>query len=432
VLYRLRELAKAVPPSAWAILVAAFALRVFFVLASHDYSPQFDEADYDRVARSIVHDGRYPASIFVADGGPSAFTPPGYPLFLSAVYALSGDSWTAARVAQVVLGTLVVALIGLLARELWGNGPALICMGIGAMGPFLFFPETALLSEPLFNVFVLSAVLAALQVRRSQDSRGWAIATGLLAGAAIVTRTNGVVILLPLLAATLPGFPRPSRSALVNATLVIAGAGLVIAPWVVRNAISTHSFVPLSTRLGYGLQRTYNDVSRTDPVHPSTPHGSPVGTRITHRPGITEVEAEREMRSAAFRYMKEHPGYVAQTIVRNTLRAAQLKDVGASRLSTIHWPSTGIPGWEGYAAILSFYPVAVLALIGLGTRHARRVPKFVWGVPVLLFLSVILMADGRVRYRTSVDPFLILLAGAAASQAWAWLKTRSDSGSRVL
>ncbi len=43
----------------------------------------------------------------------------------------------------------------------------------------------------------------------------------------------------------------------------------------------------------------------------------------------------------------------------------------------------------------------------------RAAPKWVWVVPLLLALSVVLVNVETPRFREPVDPFLILLAAAA-------------------
>jgi hypothetical protein len=44
---------------------------------------------------------------------------------------------------------------------------------------------------------------------------------------------------------------------------------------------------------------------------------------------------------------------------------------------------------------------------------ARRTPWYVWAMPVLMFLSVVFLVVETPRYRTPIDPFLVLLATAA-------------------
>src|SRR5436190_674026 len=115
---------------------------------THDWMPLADPADYVRHAVSIAH-GHGMAVSQVPHGGPSALRPPAYPYFLGSVFAASGDSWTAGRIASALLGVLTVALIGLIAQLLWGRRVAIAAAFIAAVYPPLVLLSGTLLSESL-------------------------------------------------------------------------------------------------------------------------------------------------------------------------------------------------------------------------------------------------------------------------------------------
>jgi hypothetical protein len=58
------------------------------------------------------------------------------------------------------------------------------------------------------------------------------------------------------------------------------------------------------------------------------------------------------------------------------------------------------------------YLVEVLAVAGALTRRARQAPFWVWGIPLALLATTILV-QGAPRFRLPVDPFLLLLASLA-------------------
>ncbi len=62
-----------------------------------------------------------------------------------------------------------------------------------------------------------------------------------------------------------------------------------------------------------------------------------------------------------------------------------------------------------------FWLVCVLALIGLATRVFRQAPRWLWAIPLLLALSVVLVNVETPRFREPVDPFLLLLASCAVA-----------------
>jgi hypothetical protein len=63
--------------------------------------------------------------------------------------------------------------------------------------------------------------------------------------------------------------------------------------------------------------------------------------------------------------------------------------------------------------ILCFWVFAALALAGAFTAMARRTPWYVWAMPILMFFSVVFLVVETPRYRTPIDPFIVLLAAAA-------------------
>jgi len=88
----------------WAIVAIALVARLGVIVADSGYVPQQDAWDYDRHARSIADGDGFPPSYYAADDGPSALRAPGYPYFLGLVYAFTGDSVNAGRIANALLG----------------------------------------------------------------------------------------------------------------------------------------------------------------------------------------------------------------------------------------------------------------------------------------------------------------------------------------
>jgi len=63
--------------------------------------------------------------------------------------------------------------------------------------------------------------------------------------------------------------------------------------------------------------------------------------------------------------------------------------------------------------VVSFWIVAALAIVGAFTRTAKRVPRSLWLVPLILWASVAPITTGTPRFRSAIDPFVILLAAFA-------------------
>jgi 4-amino-4-deoxy-L-arabinose transferase-like glycosyltransferase len=388
----------------------ALAVRVAVVLASTGLPLTSDPADYVRHAVSIAAGHGYPPSV-VAPGS-SALRPPGFPWFLGGVFALTGDSEIAARLAQAVVGTVIVALTGAVAALVWGRVAGLVAIGLAALYPPLIVGGAALLSEPLFTMLMLAAVVATLVHRRDRRARS-AAAAGVLAGLAVLTRPNGALLVLVLAGAVGQVRARGLLGAARMPALLVAAAFLTVAPWTLRNAVVLHAFVPVSTNGGYTLAGTYNDTSRTDQRFPGAwrpPNLDPAMTRLlTRLRGAGEVEADDALGAAARRYARARPGYVVSVGGHNLARLVNLGGRDFHRLATRAEVGLG-PRWSD-AAMYGFFPFALLAVVGAASPAARAAPRFLWLVPLAMATVVFVLASQR--FRVPIDPFILLLATAA-------------------
>jgi len=316
---------------------------------------------------------------------------------------------------EALLGTLSVVLVGLIARRIWSPRVAFAAMVIAAVAPPLVIMSTTLISEAVFVPLVLGAVAAALQTGRSAHPLRWTIFTGVLLGLAELTRTNAAV-LIPVLAYAVwragPGVRPPGRAWLRPAVLV-AAAVLTVAPWTLRNWLVMHSFIPVSTEIGYTLAGTYDLASRAEQHWPAVwkeaEHGdsseySPIVFNASiHRWG--EVKLGNELLAAAERDIRHDPAYMLKVVAWNAIRMFHL---GELDFSVDNLRDTDIPRAPAIMEIGGFYVLGVLALGGLLTAAVRRAPLWLWFVPVLLLST--LLVTSFIRFRAAIDPFLVLLA----------------------
>ncbi len=450
----------------WGLLLLALLVRIGFIFASPNYLPIHDDRDYDRLACVIVAGGGYPRSApapplplltalkparadfkpppppeegrcneHAADDPPgvahdalrpTAYRPPAWPYLLAGFHEVSGlithDRWTGARVGLALLGTLLVGLIGVIARQLWGRRAQLVALGLGAV----FFPLVmvggSMVSETLFVALELGAVAAALAHRRSSHRFRWIVLAGVLVGLATLTRSTGPVLLLPLALGVWTDRPWRSRRALAAPAVLVLAAVLTIAPWTVRNAIVMEKFIPLNTEAGNTLAGTYNSVARHDPENPALwklPILVPELRPILHQ-GYSEHRQDEELRRAAFDYIGRHPGYVAEVGLWNTVRTLNLAGPDWWRFSARTIDMTPL---AADIAAWSFFAFAGLAVAGVLRVRRRAGPAWVWLVPVACLLSIVFIVS-EVRFRAPIDPFVVLLAAAALALP----RVRGDTG----
>jgi 4-amino-4-deoxy-L-arabinose transferase-like glycosyltransferase len=412
--------------AAVALVALSLVLRIAYVNATPGYVVRHDARDYDVHAISIAEGQGFSKTI--AYDRPTAFRPPGYPYFLGAVYkvfnverAANADRWRVARIAQAFVGAAIVALVGVLAAQLWGSIVALVAMALTAIYVPLITVGGAIMSEPLYDVFMLASLAAAIAHRRSSHRYRWALVAGVLAGLATLTRAQAMILLIPLAIAVWDGRPWRSRAAIGPPLVLLVAAALTIAPWTIRNARELHAFVPVSTQLGSALAGTYNDSARADTQNPAAWQG------LKHVPDyaylfrrvreIPEATLEKELRAASLRYIRAHPTYVAKVGWWNTRR---MFDLAGQRRSRATAATITIDHKWADRGVLCFWIVTALALAAALAGAARRTPWFVWAFPALMFLGVVFLVVETPRYRTPIDPFLVLLAAAGVVAAVRW------------
>ena len=415
-----------VPRLVWLLLALALVVRLGFLAATPNYDPVHDDRDYDRLACALVQGGGYPAVGPAASAsscgspGPSprtAFRPPGYPLFLSTVYAVAKPlplgRRVVARVVQALIGTVAVALMGLIAWRLWGRRAGVAALAVASVHLPLIVLGGSLLSETLFVALELGALAAVIEHRRGGERHRWLVLAGALAGFGVLARTNGAWLLPPLALAVWTVRPRLSARALAAPALLVGVAALVVVPWTVRNAVAMDDFVPVNTEAGSALAGTYNDRARDDPRLPGAwrPPARLQQIQPILRRGLPEPAEQRELVRASLRYMADNPGYVAEVGARNTARLFGFSGRDWWRFTA---RTQSMPAAVGDIAAAGFFVVLALALVGAFTAAARRAPAWFWAIPPLFVVSVEFIA-GETRFRAPIEPFVVLLAALGAT-----------------
>src|SRR5699024_9635721 len=122
-----------------------------------------------------------------------------------------------------------------------------------ALQPSLILSTGLFLTETLFLLLITGLVGALVAYGRATEPRralGAALAAGLCAGAALLTRASLIPLLLLALVVLLR-HPTLSRNRRAGAALLFAGCVVaLLIPWTVRNALRYERFLPLDT-VGY-------------------------------------------------------------------------------------------------------------------------------------------------------------------------------------
>ena len=413
------------------ILLIALSLRLFVALDGVGVQPATDPSDYARHAHSIARGDGYPTTLVAEPGSPTAMRPPALPYLLGAAEALTQSNKIFPRVVEALLGVAVVALMFLVARMLWGIRAGLLAAALTAIFPPLVLLNAVPLSETLFIPLELGALALALYAReRDHPNLGLAIATGVTCGLAGLTRQAGVLFVIPVLLAYFTTSWR-RRDAVIASLAVVLAAALTVAPWTFRNYQEFDEFIPIALQDGGLFAGTYNAVSAEDEDFPAgwrPPSFVPAFKKFYSQPGTDEAELNDQLAAEGRKYLLDNPLYALRATGLNTLRLAGVGP-GSDRSNTSAFIEMGADESVEVLTRISILLLVASALFGAATLAWRRSappPFFVWAFPIIIFL-VTAPITGALRYRTPLDPFLILLAVAGMLFLLAKRSERSGS-----
>jgi 4-amino-4-deoxy-L-arabinose transferase-like glycosyltransferase len=188
------------------------------------------------------------------------FYPPVYPYFLAACQALFG-SLAAAKLAQAVLGALLIPALSRIGALALGPRTGIAAAAIAALYPDLVWFSAHFWSETLFLV-LLAWAFERLMVASARGERAAALAAGLLFGLATLTRETALYF-VPLAALWL-ALDRSQPGARARGAAFALAAALTVLPWTCRNWLVYDAFVPVSTSGGLNLWQGNARLSRQE------------------------------------------------------------------------------------------------------------------------------------------------------------------------
>lgn len=389
--------------AATAVAIAAVLPRILIVAATTDSTVFADMVDYYDRARYLHDHG----SLY-----PTAFRVPVFPIAITGAFVLFGQNLLAARILQCVIFGLIAATTYAIASRMMSRRRAISASLIVAWYPGLLLYTVYVVSEPLFMLLTLFAVLAA----QHASTLRWMVTAGILAGLATLTRQAGVAISGALVSWAFlrgTGTWRWHGDAMRRASLagaVALGVVLAMSPWVARNYVMFGRWMPLETTAGITfLMAHYEDatgryfVSDWQTVHERYLNNAP-----------DEFARNAEAYRLGVEYIKRDPlrilslvpwriGYLFDMEGREHLWLYTNGYFGARTRAVVR----GF-GWAIGLAFPLLLSAAVLSL-GLGPplrSHSEVLIGWVLAVMVVQLLTIY----GDPRFHLPLVPFLAILA----------------------
>ena len=378
----------------------------------------------DTFARMFVANGTFG----MLPGEPSAYTQPLYGWFLIPIYWAFGANWESIGIAQILAAVATSLLVFEVGRRLLGAKAGLIAAAIATLNPYLVWHDVHVNREIVDQVVAAALVLLTLVVAE-RPTRWRALALGAVTGVSMLGNTR--LVFLPILCALYLAWRLPrARTTAIAAALVLAGAAVVVAPWLVRNKASVGCFALTTDGRAmwkannagtYGLLssgRWIDDVGTRAPRPPEPGHLTPEeangiwlrtnGKVLLHPDECLEMRFYEHL---AFEYWKQHPGGKAKLMA---LSAKLLWQPTVFETSGRNGGGTQLD--IGRRVIEPVYMWALYVLAAFGVYFAPR--AFV-ALAVLLLAyqtAAALAFVGATRYRVAWDFLLALLASAALAR----------------
>jgi len=342
------------------------------------------------------------AAARLADGnglGSQYRSVPAYPIALAAFQRLVPDGVLGVRAAQAVVTGVGAVLVMLLATRLRLDRRAALVAGmLYALDPLLVVAGSLLYPEAIAAVLLVGVVLGALRAA-SRDAAVVSGAVGIALGVLAQLRPVALLVVPVVSAWIATVVAAPARRRALHAVAVLAGCGLALAPWTNRNYRFHGALAPIATA-----------GTRSAPVS---------GTDVQNR-GLAE---------ALLRQACERPLFLATHVGREFLHFWELYP---QRLTTdnperrvgLHDGDPRLPVEPSFPAGLRDRVSAVasavemtLGAVGLWTLwRRRRADAVLFACVMLTFGLGYAFFIGKMRYRITIVPLLLVLAAAGAER----------------
>ena len=219
------------------IIAVALSIRLCFFICYKPWDSTVvsnnvlvsDAGEYHELACSILRDKSFDAfdTFFF-------LRPPGYPIFLAAVYLIAGNLPWAAMIANIILDILTMFVVYLVAIELFGSTRlARIAALLYAVSFWSSILITKLLSEIPFTLVFILSIYVFIKALKTNRLLLYGIA-GLLLGVSALIRP--VTLFFPIIFVVVILFQkRRLRSRLSGAVVVLLVFMAVLSPWQLRN-----------------------------------------------------------------------------------------------------------------------------------------------------------------------------------------------------
>jgi 4-amino-4-deoxy-L-arabinose transferase-like glycosyltransferase len=434
----------------WVLLITlgGLAVRIAYILLCRDHFIYGKLPSGEPLVTRVWGDGyvyHQQANLFVDGKGiiaplpysirhvvqQAADHPPLY-IFYLAIFSLVGLRGDLTHMLlSAPMGAMTAVAFALLARRIWSPRAGVIAAVIGAFNPSIIHFPGFILSETLSLPLIAAT---AIWLYRFWDRPTWwnAAGAGGFCGLAVLCHPDAAMI-VPL--AIVPFVVLVKRVDLRRRALALVAAGIAcgafVLPWVGYNLHRYEKPVYLSVGLDYSMAQGSCD---------QTYSGDLIGyywlACMGERLEGTGLELKDQSLGAAhlhevtMAYIRDHlaqtPLVVAARVGRVTgvFRPLQQADLETVTEGREHWLSN--------LSVVSYYPLAILAAVGLTQLRRRRRPVLPLVAMIASSLIGCALTLAVLRYRAGAEPAIAVLAAVAVDNLIGWVqRSWRDTGDPV-
>jgi hypothetical protein len=408
-----------------ALFWTALGVRLAYLTLAHTYRTPPGNHHFEfgwetgRVAASLASGHGY-SSPFGGETGPTAWMVPGFTLLLAGVFKLFGIYTNLSAWVILALNSLFQSITARLVFEIGvrtaGRRNGLWAGWIWALYPGILQYAVKWIWEMSLATMLFAAVLAlGLRMRGAgvpcrQRVRDWAW-FGVLWGA--ISMTNPTLLLMApvegiwILLANTRGrdWVRGAALALLSAALCAA----VALPWIIRNELVFHAFIPTRDNLGAEFAMAWSPDA----------NGFPWGATVPTTEQAPEHQRYARMGEAAYVRMRGRAAReFAKAYPEHFWRLVALRFYmfwcGVPHATKDAWWAQGSEFIRGSTYCLG----SITGLLGLALALHRRLPGsalFAWAV--LLLPAIYYFVTAGSRFRNPLEPILVVLTVYLFQQA---------------
>ena len=399
------------------IVALAVLARIGVALIFADLNPATANIwEYGTSAITALKHGALVGEALRPDGSiyvfPTGFMPPLSIFLWMGIFKVLGVSKAALMTMiaiNIVCGGAIAYYTARIAKTLFHSSVIALAAGaIAALHPVFVFSAATYHAVNLYVLLLL--ILFDLSSSQRPFTLGRSIATGLVLGAAILIRTEYLI----LGAAILFGAWLAHRRFLL-AALSLVVAACIVAPWTIRNYMVFDRLIPVANSSGYNLFKGFNPRANGsgDWVDNHKVAQDLLGADLARVPFTPHYELDLDdvYRASAEQFIASDPVAAFVTL--------PIQKVLLFWFFDIHDPST-----HGWAYQLSLWPLLILAVIGFVyacragfMRNAdHRTVAILFGAQTLVMAAYAV----HMRYKMNIEPFLF--GYAALGALWLWSK----------